>query len=522
MHRIHDKCLVFSDSSLTSEDSIGLLFQELLENGLAHKEVDKIFIPHEEICRMSSIDQKILNLPDLYPFDIRIDSSGMLQDPDFKLELRYYEYNHGDQLLGNRTGCILTLQNGAEYLLSLKQYQLCEAVDEFNNLDERDFPTNLTKFTGIKQLSEDSATILDSYLKNEQVFVPGKISLKLRKNNAGDLEILPEIEEQEESNIQTQFEKKFDDASKVRQSYTIKDENNKSIRIPFNKKQQNQLKRIKNNRIVSGKKKEKILEAPYALFDPEIINLDNFSDRVIKIGLYKPKYFPFISPYESEWIPGIIIDSGQEKRKILIPDNDELEKLEKSCKKAESEKSDTADFRGEQIPVKEARELVNLARIQLKNTRVPVKKIPEPDNGKIVRSASNEKKVLIIEDNLYEDKYHNHKKQPIPCPETFIHKFKNPPNLKDEIKFYHHQKEGIAWLESLFDDSYPGGLLADDMGLGKTIQILSFIDWHNTTQNRENKPYLIVAPITLLENWHAEIRKFFNIGIDINILHSSA
>ncbi|MEA2103583.1 MAG: SNF2-related protein [Candidatus Cloacimonadota bacterium] len=521
MYEINEQYFVFSDSSLTSESSVGLLFQELLENGLAHKEDNEIFIPHEEICRMSSIDQKILNLPDFYPFDIRIDSAGMLQNSDFKLVLKYYEYNHGSQLFGNRTGCILTLQNRAEYLLPLKQYQLCGAVDEFNNLDERDFPTNLTKFAGIKQLSEDSAAILDSYLKNEQIFLPEKISLKLKKNDAGDLEILPEVEEQENSNIQTQFEQKFDDASKVRQSYTIKDENNKRIRIPFNKDQQNELKKIKENRIVSGKKKEKILESPHELFDPEIINLDNFSDRVIKIGLYKPKYFPFISPYKSEWIPGIIIDSGQEKRKILIPDNDELENLEKACNKAESDEGETIDFRGEQIPVEEAKKLINLARKQLKNLKIPVKQITEPDNGKIVKQPPVKKKVLIIEDNLYEDKYQKYEKLPVPCPDTFIHKFKNPPSLKDEIKFYDHQKEGIAWMESLFDDSYPGGLLADDMGLGKTIQILSFIDWHNSTQNKEQKPYLIVAPITLLENWHAEIRKFFNIGIDINILHSS-
>jgi len=521
MHRIHEKYLIFSDNSLTSEDSIGLLFQELLENGLAHKEAAEIFIPHEEICRTSSIDQKILNLPDLYPFDIKIDSLGMLQDSDFKLELRYYEYNHGNQLFGNRTGCILTLQNSAEYLLSLNQYQFCEAIDEFNNLNKRDFPANLTRFAGIKQLSEDSAAILDSYLKNEQVFVPEKISLKLKKNNSGDLEILPEIEEQEESNIQTQFEKKFDDAPKIRRSYTIKDKNNKSIRIPFNKKQQNELKKIKENRIVSGKKKEKILEAPYELFDPEIINLDNFSGRVIKIGLYKPKYFPFISPYESEWIPGIIIDSGQKKIKIFIHDNDELEKLKKAYKEAESEQTETVVFNRTELPVKEAKKLINLAEKQLNDPETPVKQITEPDNGKNVKQASDEKKVLIIEDNLYEDKYQQYEKLPIPCPDTFIHKFKNPPNLKNEIKFYDHQKEGVAWMESLFEDGYPGGLLADDMGLGKTIQILSFVDWHNTIQNKEQKPYLIVAPITLLENWHAEIRKFFNIDIDINILHSS-
>ena len=99
MYKINEKYFVFLDNPLTSENSAGLLFQELLENGLAHKEADEIFIPHEEICRMSSIDQKILNLPDLYPFDIRIDScnfsksQGNEQKSLDNIDALYYENN---------------------------------------------------------------------------------------------------------------------------------------------------------------------------------------------------------------------------------------------------------------------------------------------------------------------------------------------------------------------------------------------------------------------------------------------
>jgi ERCC4-related helicase len=45
------------------------------------------------------------------------------------------------------------------------------------------------------------------------------------------------------------------------------------------------------------------------------------------------------------------------------------------------------------------------------------------------------------------------------------------------------------------------------MGLGKTIQVLYFIEWYS--QKQSEKPILIVAPVSLLENWQNEYKKFF-------------
>ena len=49
------------------------------------------------------------------------------------------------------------------------------------------------------------------------------------------------------------------------------------------------------------------------------------------------------------------------------------------------------------------------------------------------------------------------------------------------------------------------------MGLGKTLQLLTFIVWcleHDPAVD----PFLIVAPVSLLENWKQEIDKFFEPG----------
>ncbi len=493
------------DPDLT--DTRSSLFHELLENGLAEKENNKILISHEEICRLSPVDQNILNLPDTYPFEIKIDPDGLLQSPDFKFKLRFFEYNNGNQLFGKREGCILTLDDEIQYLLLPDQYLLCKAVDEFNSQPGKELPTNLIELSNIKELSKKSGAILDPFLENENVIVPEKISLKLNKGTDESLEILPEIENLKDEKLVRQFEeKKFDRFNRIPATYTLTDENNNRIRIPLTEKQQDEFKKIKKYRKTSGELKQRIIKNPQEFFDPDIIDLDNFSDRVTKIGLYKPKLFPFISPYESEWIPGVIIDYGEQKTKIMVRDQDELEELESAYNDSLANNTELVTWKDVEIPVEECNALINISKKQHIRPGEPARE-------------TGQRKVLIIEDNIYEDKFHSYKK--VPITETFIHKLEQPPSLKKEISLYEHQKEGIAWMESLFEKNYSGGLLADDMGLGKTIQILSFIDWHNSKKNPDQKPYLITAPFSLIENWQAEYDRFFQNDLKMRYFHGT-
>src|SRR5262249_38260728 len=52
---------------------------------------------------------------------------------------------------------------------------------------------------------------------------------------------------------------------------------------------------------------------------------------------------------------------------------------------------------------------------------------------------------------------------------------------------------------------------ADDMGLGKTLQLLAFIA-RRFEDDPNLAPVLVVAPVSLLENWKDEIEKFFMPG----------
>jgi len=94
-----------------------------------------------------------------------------------------------------------------------------------------------------------------------------------------------------------------------------------------------------------------------------------------------------------------------------------------------------------------------------------------------------------------------------------------PRSLKKTATLRDHQVAGIARLQHLFDASPEhcrGVLMADDMGLGKTLQLLAFIVWA-IEQKPELPPALVVAPVSLLENWREEIARFFEPNA-INVL----
>ncbi len=79
-----------------------------------------------------------------------------------------------------------------------------------------------------------------------------------------------------------------------------------------------------------------------------------------------------------------------------------------------------------------------------------------------------------------------------------------PSGLKAALRPY--QKAGLDWLTHLARHDF-NGVLADDMGLGKTLQTLALLQRDKET-GRLDRPCLIVAPTSLMDNWHREAARF--------------
>ncbi|WP_157155764.1 DEAD/DEAH box helicase [Diaminobutyricimonas sp. LJ205] len=67
-----------------------------------------------------------------------------------------------------------------------------------------------------------------------------------------------------------------------------------------------------------------------------------------------------------------------------------------------------------------------------------------------------------------------------------------------------YQLHGFRWLSFLWQHGL-GGILADDMGLGKTLQTIALITHARQTESR---PFLVVAPTSVVGNWALEIERF--------------
>ena len=78
-----------------------------------------------------------------------------------------------------------------------------------------------------------------------------------------------------------------------------------------------------------------------------------------------------------------------------------------------------------------------------------------------------------------------------------------PASLRATLRPY--QQSGFDWLAFLWQQRL-GGILADDMGLGKTLQMLALIA--HTRQTGERRPFLVVAPTSVLATWQSEAERF--------------
>jgi superfamily II DNA or RNA helicase len=79
-----------------------------------------------------------------------------------------------------------------------------------------------------------------------------------------------------------------------------------------------------------------------------------------------------------------------------------------------------------------------------------------------------------------------------------------------------YQRDGLAWLGFLADAGI-GGILADDMGLGKTVQVLAHL-LAEKRRGRLDKPALVLAPTSLVANWHDEAQRFAP-DLDVLVVH---
>lgn len=467
----------------------------LVDNGYAKFYKNECTLPYENIYMLDEDEQKILGIPAVYNYALRLRSDGMLNRSDFKYKLEYLSHAGDGKLLCCEVIKNIVIIEGTKYLLNEKQFALVKLVDDFNSLDEGEKTTefNLRRFAEIKQAAMDAGCELDSYLDNENVYAPEKIKIDIKHNEDGfDIEPVLDIPESDK------FASTYDKMRRIQAVYPVQRDNGERVRVVLSPEQKDNLDQLKKtgNKHKTREEIKQFIDQPTEYFDPDAFDLSElYSDRVIEIGVYKPKFYPFICSYKSCWVAGATVKTfANGTCKVVVEDKKSLEELKRAIKDAEDHKKESVSYKDAQIGLRDARFLAKTAEKQLSIPKMPIDETDENGKKVLIIEENAEELGFVAKDNLIE---HGGK----------YTLFANP-YLQPDFSLKVYQEEGVAWLQHLYKGKASGCLMADDMGLGKTLQLLYFIDWHSRTYSN-HKPYLIVAPVSLLENWENEYARFF-------------
>ncbi|MFZ5688028.1 MAG: SNF2-related protein, partial [Bacillota bacterium] len=498
--------------SLSNRDRLVLqVLYQLLDEEKAEIFEGNFLIPHTKIAVLSTEEREALSLPEPFPFDLEIRSVGNLSDTNFRYIYRFLNGRTQPFVNPKRIGAYLEITPEQSYLLTGNQFNLLEAIDAFNagsksGSSGQGMKENLLAFARIKGLAKDIGATMDAYLNSEQVVTPSKISIRLKKIDEDTIEVEPVLceEEQTEDGFHPKpllepaqsaaFVKVFDRLPRVREIYPVPN----GPRVVLDQKQTKALEQLKKYRRVSGKNKDILLNSPQQILDPEF--LDDFSERVMEIGEYKPRVFPFLRPAREPWLPpegGIVIDGTT----VYVPPA-ETKKLKERIKQAIKHDQKEVLWKGQSIPANQG----TLQGISELEEVCPSEKTTTAEVQERLPRSKGAKHILIIRDNFEQVDFHTEKQIRPGSPGL-------PKSLQSNVTLLDHQVKGTNWMQRLWITGAKGVLLADDMGLGKTLQALAFLAWVRELMDAgeiETKPVLIVAPVVLLKNWIAEYRKFLH------------
>lgn len=246
----------------------------------------------------------------------------------------------------------------------------------------------------------------------------------------------------------------------------------------------------------------------------QIYDLSGYSGRVEGIGQEKSFYSPHIAKRDEGdgWFPENLVPmigwtNPATEQPCILPLTEEVStELREGLEAAKRTGAPSVPLSGcpTPIPVREAEAIVST----FEQVRDQAAKGTFKPDAPVRRSK---KPTLILKSNIGQVDYKEERLAALaekPAPAQL------PSGLRPGVALKQHQLEGLAWMQHLLalaPDKCRGALLADDMGLGKTLQILSLIA-RAREEDSATPPALVVAPLSLLENWKEEAEKFLELG----------
>ena len=488
---------------LPTSSAAKFLAQELVENGFAESAGDGVLlIEWDDFERLEEEEVRLLGLPCEVPCVLVVDIQGVMnrRGAKFQWEVEVEEGRFNRE----RVELPLLHFGDASARLPIAVCRGIEAIEWFGALENPGVENQYRLVQMLQGLPHvelppelrDRRFVFADELQLHPVVVGDVVTLNVGGGELGaeDTASLTEVLDRKSNLIRL--------PAQLPSSFRAQGEDGEEVFVAFPERVKADLVRVSEIRKRRMSKRaflEELRDNPTLGFDELNIDLAAFSERVMRIGLFIPQAEMVLTRSENEWIPSIETrDESGEIKRLLIRTWSELERLLEAIEEAETEGNALLEFKAVWMTVVTAKELAIKCEEALK-----ANEFQEP-TGRLMpivdEDAEEDQRALAL--------------SKLTC--------EVPSELAPHITLFPHQLTGVAWLQALHRDEHTrGGLLADDMGLGKTIQLLTFLHWHRQQQVAEgtNRPYLLVAPVALLQNWEQEAQRFFPTGMEVLVAH---
>lgn len=319
--------------------------KSLLEQDLAFIEDGKVIISNDDFINLEFEDKFKLTLKEQISFSIKIRDKSCIQNEDFHFDAKILDERYKDVTI---IGCF-AIKNDKFYLLNNDLYTLYSAMNIIANIPFNDENRESKIWALINDLKEKSPltnSVLTGFFKNENIIIPSGMTFDIKEDENHNFEMLTQLcglSQDENLEFNSSFKKLID----VPNTYSL-NVNGQTTRIVLSPELKENYKTIKKSpqKIRREKDKNLILKNPTAIFKyPEVVSLENFSDRVIDFGLYK-FYAGHKSNSDISWnYPYVLKLIGISGQEITIVIEDKNQKEEFSRELNDSIENENAYFK---------------------------------------------------------------------------------------------------------------------------------------------------------------------------------
>ena len=498
----------------------------LLQSGVATLLADgaSVSVEADFVSRLDDDTAAALTLPG--PVAYILDVTALWRLGTLRLETRWVDSN-GLRLRGSsRVGCILSVGDNA-FRLAAPFFEVFERIDAFNVRGDAAPADQARDWSDIQELVglEPQQIHPSPFLSRMRVARANRFTLDFVPGDDGGFQIAPvplmassvskrgvedlgpaEAPPAEPKRLLTSAEQeRFQRAFRARlevQGQYLGGDDVYVLLSPEVKRSLDIVRRMQGRppaeRLEFARNPFPFLKESESDLEPPFCESRSFSDRVIGLGLLEKVTLPWQILGTQGWLPPrtVRLEVGSSSLDIAPA---AIEPAIVDVEFAMANGQGTAAVGDHTLPASaDLRDALFRARSELDSRAMA--EMPRQTDERQAREASS-RVGLQLRRNLEEAKYaaRNEKRREI-TPEL--------PLIVTTLKT--HQIDAVSWLQRRWLNGKRGALLADDMGLGKSLSTLAFMIWLRKAMLEEAipvRPVLIVAPVSLLENWQDEHAK---------------